>query len=919
MDQAERDAKVTAAFEAYGVGRTTEDEQGRTVQKPFPEQRARWEAMWEAADFSWEALADAGWERGKSANQAQELKRWRAPVDFPLDVPVTSEGEKAFKPATLQDYWRWVPNQGWSENQGWAGGRLANDDELKALGLLVEVEGRLWHALHRAELRASVTLDSPDPAADLRNEAANSTPQMGPEPQATALAAAMLQRLTLAKPGFNTNLTGARAQGLDAVWRAFAGFAEAKRPLALTATLATFDSCDTRGLSFAEADFWGASFAAVADFREASFAAKAHFSKASFAAVADFQQARFAAAARFWQASFAAEADFSEASFAAEAEFDRVSFAAQANFREASFAAEADFRWASFAAEAHFSEASFAAEANFREASFAAEADFEQARFAAEAHFSEASFAAEANFSEASFAAAANFERARFAAAARFWQASFAAEADFFKTSFAAAANFEWARFAAAAHFLEASFAALASFWQASFAAAAKFDRVSFAAEAHFDRASFAAEADFEQAHFDRARFRQASFAAKANFERASFAAKANFERARFAAEASFGRTEFKGWAGFGSTTFGGTLSAPGLTCTGRFEMRAAEVKGYADFSGATWPTKLENQHAAFEGCRFRDVANFKTEGFSAFALFDGAEFKGRVLLSDPGEAGENALFATARKAAQAAVAADKQAKQDFAKAQRAHQQALAAWERNEASKPEKERAKKPEAPQALAFADERGPDKRFAALAGGLRTLKLAMAAQSDINREQRFYRYEIQARARMPAEPWPAKLAAAIYGAASDYGASVGRPFVALAVVLAVFSAGYCGASLGLERFSPEAALSVAGRAGPALLTAATATQPLTEAGETTPPPLPLLERYWHALSFSVTNTFRPLSALSAEGLEGNPVAAQLLDRFGPGWGVTVRLLAVLQSLIAIVMAFLVGLAVRRRFQIA
>ncbi|MEL6318369.1 MAG: hypothetical protein AAFR16_12115, partial [Pseudomonadota bacterium] len=154
-DQAARDAAVKAAFAAWDKERTFVDDEGVHRPKPKDEIDALWEAMWRAADFSWAGLADAGWERGTyEANEAQRLKRWRAPADFPGDGRVHGEGDTAWRQSNLQEYWRWSRFA-----PGFAGeDRLLSDEELTRAGLLIEAEGVLWHVLHRPGLRASVAL-----------------------------------------------------------------------------------------------------------------------------------------------------------------------------------------------------------------------------------------------------------------------------------------------------------------------------------------------------------------------------------------------------------------------------------------------------------------------------------------------------------------------------------------------------------------------------------------------------------------------------------------------------------------------------------------------------------------------------------------------------------------------------------------
>jgi hypothetical protein len=691
MGQAEHDARIEAVFEDYDSSRTFFDSQGRKRPKSYAERLALWEKLWTAVDFSWTGLADAGWERGDNANRAQKLKRWRAPPDFPGGGLVQGEGDAAWRPASLQDYWRWIPTEGWTKAQGWGAGRLATDKELKALGLLVEADSAWWFALHRPEVDVS-----------------------GQDLQWPHLADAIRKRLALAGPRANARFDGARALGLDAIWRNFVLFSS-KRSLHAAAQLAEFKKC-------------------------------------KFAAV--------------------------------------------------SFADRADFRFSIFGDSAQFNSARFGDKAGFDSAYFGNNVRFDSVRFGD----------------------------------------------------------------------------------------GARFESTHFGDNARFDYAHFGADAQFEFANFaDRADFMSASFGGGASFGFTSFGNGASLFSACFGDNASFESATFRGEAIFSSAIFAGNFRAVDIIFCGWFGMHAAEIKGYANFSRAKWPERFEDQQSAFKGCRFRDVADFETPDFTAFALFDGAEFKGRVLLSDPGEGQSDRLFARALKRAQ--DAADAERKREFEQERDAHEKALRDWE---AAKPEAERAEKPKAP--VDPDGEAGAEARLGALTGGLRTLRLAMAAQSDLARAQRFYRYEAKARAKMPSEPRAAKVAAWLYRVSSDYGMSIGRPLLIFGLALLAFAALYTLGSLGLD-----IATGVAAPRGPdgASLT--------------------LGQRVGQALNFSMNNSFRPFSALSSEGTDVNPLARHLLHDFGVVVGVPVRFLALLQSLIAILLAFLLGLALRRRFQIS
>jgi hypothetical protein len=299
-EHSERDAILKAARDAYEKGQSSKDEKGRRRPSPYAERRRLWEVVWSASDFSWDGLAAAAWERGEDANPAQQLKQWRAPPDFPGGGALVGADADAFRQASLQDYWRWVPNPGWSSDQGWAGGRLADDEELRALGLLLEVDGALWHRMHRPEARASVALDKAGSRADLQRGDADEAAQMGPEPEASgrdealadaALTEALAQRLSLSaalrlsEPDSDNNRSvlgadsrgqwqGVRAVGQDKIWRAYALEGGAKRPLHLHATLGAFDACDAHDLAFGdEARFYSATFGDEARFYSATFGA----------------------------------------------------------------------------------------------------------------------------------------------------------------------------------------------------------------------------------------------------------------------------------------------------------------------------------------------------------------------------------------------------------------------------------------------------------------------------------------------------------------------------------------------------------------------------------------------------------------------------------------------------------------------
>ncbi|MFQ3595410.1 MAG: pentapeptide repeat-containing protein [Sphingomonadaceae bacterium] len=309
-----------------------------------------------------------------------------------------------------------------------------------------------------------------------------------------------------------------------------------------------------------------------------------------------------------------------------------------------------------------------------------------------------------------------------------------------------------------------------------------------------------------------------------------TFGNKASFREASFGDRASLRGATFAG-VSFADALFAGRLDADAARFLGATSFRAAEIKGHAGFAGCTWPARPDDGAGAFQGCRFRDVADFQAEGLKAFALFDGAEFKGRLLLADPGREAEDRLFREALHATQQADPADAQ----------------------------------------------------LGALMGGLRTLKQAMAAQGDRDREQRFFRHEVQARARKSDEGWVARFAAKVYGLTSDYGASIGRPLLWLVGLVGLFAGiyGAFGIATGILAWGP----SLAG--------------------------------VWQALELSAAGSFRPFFLYDTPRPENASFWAELLRRHD-GISLAIRLFGTVQSIASILLLFLAGVALRRKFQI-
>ena len=189
--------------------------------------------------------------------------------------------------------------------------------------------------------------------------------------------------------------------------------------------------------------------------------------------------------------------------------------------------------------------------------------------------------------------------------------------------------------------------------------------------------------------------------------------------------------------------------------------------------------------------------------------------------------------------------------------------------------------------------------EEYFAALEDCFRSLKLAMEDKRDRTNEGAFFQLEIKARRRRrkPGVPFWERLMSDLYGATSQYGNSVVRPIYWIAGGWLAFSLLYTlqghwnwlswnplNWTFGL----PEGAV--------------------------------LMENVFQAMSYSAGRVlgFGPWGdAPPADTMMGN-----LLNVDDKGWGdgiaLVVKLIASFQTLFAIILVFLSGLAVRRRFQI-
>ncbi len=453
-----------------------------------------------------------------------------------------------------------------------------------------------------------------------------------------------------------------------------------------------------------------------------------------------------------------------------------------------------------------------------------------------------------------------------FAGPVNFLRATFAGDADFSDATFLADANFGGAIFNAKARFVNATFAGGVDFDQATFKADANFYAAKFAADASFLRATFLGSTDVSGIKFTAdANFHKTTFAADADFSGTIFAGKANLNGATFTADADFNYAVFTAEAAFNGASFAADAHFKGLTFKGRFSFGDSRFVRVADFGQMNWPKNPLDHHVAFLNATFHDLADFTGSGFRAFAAFDGARFQQGLRFDKAGlgniakkhfEASSREQFNTEQKAASGAD----------------------------------------------------GREQNLEQLESGCRVLKQEMAKQGDKSREQLLYKFELLARRAQHSTPGWEKVASYAYETLSDYGGSVFRPILWLKGVFVVFALVFWTFLFSL---APSAA-------HPHI-------------------PPPLHDATGHAPKECAANALTlPIKSVSDQLTLAAELSASRIFPFGPfddvpkrlilaydcdgfsGRSLVFRLLATLESFLALTLAFLSGLSVRRRFQI-
>ena len=607
---------------------------------------------------------------------------------------------------------------------------------------------------------------------------------------------------------------------------------------------------------------------------------------------ARFERAAFLRGARFDSATFSAKANFTSATFSGEANFTSATFSGDALFLRTTFAGEANFACATFSRLSLFLRATFSGKAGFDRATFSSDAGFTSATFSGDVGFDGVNFSGHAGFDSATFSGGAGFTSAIFSGEARFTSATFSGEAAFYGASFSRLAQFLSATFLGEAGFNRATFSGLAGFHGVTFSDGAVFTSATLSSVADFDSATFSGEANFNSATFSSvAIFLSATFFGDARFNSATLSDDARFNSVTFSGGASFNGATFSGDASFNGATFSGDASFYSVTFSDDVSFFSATFSGDAYFLDARFQSTT-----SFARTRFEGAPKFEEARIHQDTTFDGARFP-RVNWSL--HQTQWLFWALATVAVFLSGAASRLDGDWFWAALAggvAFGLAALIW--------------------SIVGGGIVGSDEYQERITRAFRTL----TQLSDANRNRRdaskFYRLELKATRLRRSTPPVERFLSWLYDVTSDYGESLVRPLMSLMVIVSAFAVLFWAWEGG--RLNRPSSVG-----GSALISESVSTADAD---------------FIDAARFSLSRVF-PFGPWAVVEEAGCGFAARLLalDTSVAGEpdcrpsGVRLpsasavaghRLLigaaAALESLLSLTMAFLVGLAARRRFQI-
>lgn len=523
--------------------------------------------------------------------------------------------------------------------------------------------------------------------------------------------------------------------------------------------------------------------------------------------------------------------------------------------------------------------------------------DLDKVVFGKDADFSECCFAASAWFDDALFEGDVTFATAMFLGDTRFSNATFEAEARFLKVTMLFGANFRDAKFKKLANFSRIRSHGGIDFEDAQFKNAF-FKQAEFLGSADFQGGRFEADALFDDANFaEIAWFNRRVFRGKASFERACFSKVVAFTEAAFGGQTEFVQTKFKGWTGFGEgkclpiadegegpkisfykAEFADVVQFSKFNFCDAQNVSFTSVRflGPTLFSNTRWPENSAVYGSAFTDALFTRVAYFdNSDSFGAFAAFDGATFQDEVRFSSS-VVETNRHLTCALRATWAGARQDAKELIDKELASRRKQNPKAQIGAAERARIGKLRTQ---------------ANDRLAELQNGFRAVKHAVENRRERSAEQQFYRCELICRRKQSTTGLPERFFSIAYAVIADYGGSALRPLISVLLLWMTCSAGYWWWG---EATNGTLAMHL----------------PLDASR-------PVSESLFEAARFSAAAVFRPFGVWGDVSYI-NGWAAEFLGAHGAGHSLMVRLAASLQSIGALILFFLVALAVRRRFQI-
>ncbi|HOY77739.1 MAG TPA: pentapeptide repeat-containing protein [Hyphomonadaceae bacterium] len=411
-----------------------------------------------------------------------------------------------------------------------------------------------------------------------------------------------------------------------------------------------------------------------------------------------------------------------------------------------------------------------------------------------------------------------------------------------------------------------------------------------FRASMHAGRSRFSELVDFQNSHFFGDASLGSEFLKNAQFFGCVFHSGANLFHANFSGIATFDGAVFSGLASFRHVMFEklscddvqmkGGLDMFGSTITGEFSMRDASVFDFARFQNVQLPPLPSGFSSAFRGTIFASIVDFTGVGVRHIAAFDKAILQSKILLDDVDEVDAVDDFKRVILPRAKALAG------------KTHEEAIAELNRRRDHKIIDSEGRK--------SLDQAGLDRGLRELEGGCRAVKLAMGRDRNELLEQRFYRFQLMARVQQAATPKAEKMSSLIYATFSDYGASIWRPLIILLSSTFVMGVVFW---IWTKVISPRRLN-------------------LCFTGDGCKLDRDLLD----AITFAATNFFKPLWVWGEKSfVDGSALITRdaIISTFGAegeeGSLLLLRLVSTFQSFSGIVLLFLFGLSVRRRFQIS